>query len=344
MFTSYFNYAYKGKCLNSKTLTQEQGLRVAQMEKQNSNGKLDFVAAIEKGEKFEKNAGMKTLFKLQCNNLWGKFGQRDEEEYATVVHLNADEFQFACEEELKGNLRFVHPPLTFANEDTEQFLCQLDGPMKNQIKPRLSTPSSKTAQPIRNKAVASMVTSAAQLVLWKAMHALGENVLYHDTDSIICVLHEGQELPPSIQVGDCLGQWELEHRPEDGQIVEFVALGPKAYGYRFQQTNGQVKEILKVKGCNLKSVQNQHISFDAMVEMVNQGRKNVAHHLDFRFNRNRQCMKSSTQSKFIQCSNLKGELKGYHVMPFGYDRFPAGNQKAQEFEEMGLLDFLEHAQ
>ena len=46
-------------------------------------------------------------------------------------------------------------------------------------------------------------TSWARLKLWAVMQRLGDRVLYHDTDSIIFFVKEGEYIPP---LGSYLGQ------------------------------------------------------------------------------------------------------------------------------------------
>ena len=333
MFVTYMNRCLKGKCLSAETIDDPQkALERAIQFRDRSQGRLDFVKEVENGAQFKKNPGLKTLFKLIANNLWGKFGQRDNEEYTVVRQLNPLEYQRACEYELDGQLRFVHPPLYYRNEEQEVWLCALEGPMKNA--PIFKQISKNEMEVIRNKAVAAMVTAHAQLRLLAAMEALGERVLYHDTDSIVCVLKEGEELPPEIVIGECLGEWEMEHpTPKEGRITEFVAIGPKAYGLRFEYPDKSIHHILKTKGCNLTSYRNQHVDFDKMVEMVKDERAAVpVFNLDIRSNRAQNAVKSSTQAKMIRATDLKGVQVGFRVFPFGYDRFDEGLLEAMKYQ------------
>ena len=338
MFISYMKNCLMGKCLSSQTLSPEEGLQKAIFYRDTSHGKLDFVAEVEKGARFENNPGKKLLYKLQANNLWGKFGQRDGEEYDTTQALNRDEFRKACEYEYENRLHFIHPPIRYERNDynpnlnDETWLCQMSGEMKNEVKRRVSDNPAKDDQkaPIRNKAVAAMVTAHAQLILLKAMHELDERVLYHDTDSIVCVLKEGEDLHRDfgITMGEGLGQWELEHPTrEEGEITEFVAIGPKAYGIRFSNA----PDILKVKGCNLSSIRNNHLNFDAMVRMVDEQVKSAVYHTNFKFERQKHRFITHMQSKQVRATTLKGVQVGYQVFPHGYDRFDSGLLAAMKY-------------
>ena len=54
-----------------------------------------------------------------------------------------------------------------------------------------------------NVTIAAFCTSWARLKLWAVMQRLGDRVLYHDTDSIIFSVKEGEYIPP---LGSYLGQ------------------------------------------------------------------------------------------------------------------------------------------
>ena len=54
-----------------------------------------------------------------------------------------------------------------------------------------------------NVTIAAFCTSWARLKLWSAMQKLGKRVLYHDTDSIIFSVKDGEYVPP---LGTYLGQ------------------------------------------------------------------------------------------------------------------------------------------
>ena len=54
-----------------------------------------------------------------------------------------------------------------------------------------------------NVTIAAFCTSWARLKLWSVMQKLGKRVLYHDTDSIIFSVKDGEYVPP---LGTYLGQ------------------------------------------------------------------------------------------------------------------------------------------
>lgn len=338
MFTSYMNRCLRDKSLASKTLSHEKGIEEAQKFYENSGGKIDFrKEAATVG--FEKNAGQKTNAKLIANSLWGKITQRAFDEYTSVQHLNISQFQLASSKELNGTIRFVHPPQHFIdNEDGKEiFLCSMEGPDKNTIIPRKSTilESTKKAEPLpvlNSKIIGAMVTASAQIRLLTAMELLGEKVLYHDTDSIVCVLKQSEELPPEIKIGECIGEWEIEHpSEEEGFIDEFVAIAPKAYAMRF--SNPQVEDLIKIKGCSrLNSRANAHVNFNNIRDMVLGNREHLyTEALDIRFHRKELTIKSSFQAKMVRPIVPKGVRVGNRIFPMGYDRFPLGLSTAERY-------------
>jgi len=335
MFRSYMNRCLMNKSLANETLDREKSIEKAQEFYDHSNGALDFRHVVESGKLFEKNPGIKALAKLEANSLWGKIGQRSFEEYTHVCHLNPSQFELASVKELHGTIRFVHPPQLFTNRETQEeiYLCCLEGEDKNNIIPGKENfvEKPRTAK-LNNKAIAAMVTASAQIRLLTAMEMLGERVLYHDTDSIVCVIGANEEIPPGIIQGTCLGEWELEHPTElEENIDEFVALASKAYAIRF--SNPDVPDLMKIKGCgSLDTIRNDHVNFDAMRDMVcGLKEKFFVEGLDIRFYRDKLAMKSSTQAKMVRQIEPKGVLVGKRIFPLGYDRFELGKLTAQKY-------------
>ena len=75
-----------------------------------------------------------------------------------------------------------------------------------------------------NVIIASFTTAHARLKLLSYLEAMGESVLYFDTDSLIYKLADGEE---DLPVGDFLG--DLTDELDGGSITSFVSVGPKSY-------------------------------------------------------------------------------------------------------------------
>ena len=122
-----------------------------------------------------------------------------------------------------------------------------------------------------NVVIAAFCTSWARLKLWSVMQKLGDRVLYHDTDSIIFSVKEGEYSPPLgsylEQLTDeltckelgcskegCVGHW----------IEEFVSCGPK--NYSFKVNTGEV--VCKVRGFSLNYSSSLILNFESMKEAL----------------------------------------------------------------------------
>ena len=122
-----------------------------------------------------------------------------------------------------------------------------------------------------NVTIAAFCTSWARLKLWSVMNRLGERVLYHDTDSIIFSVKEGEYSPP---LGPYLGQLtdelsckELGCKKESCEghwVEEFVSCGPK--NYSFKVNTGEV--VCKVKGFSLNYNASLVLNFESMKEAL----------------------------------------------------------------------------
>jgi len=195
-----------------------------------------------------KNPGLRSLSKLALNSFYGKFGQRTNMKKTVFI------------KDIKGLMSVLTDPskkmvdFHIMNDDIVQveytnskdFECQ-----------SLNT----------NVTIAAFCTSWARLKLWSVMQKLGERVLYHDTDSIIFSVKEGEYNPP---LGEYLGQLtdeltckELGCRKSDCTghwIEEFVSCGPKNYSFRVN--SGEV--VCKVRGFSLNYKSSQILNFESM--------------------------------------------------------------------------------
>ena len=119
--------------------------------------------------------------------------------------------------------------------------------------------------------IAAFCTSWARLKLWSVMQKLGDRVLYHDTDSIIFSVKEGEYSPP---LGSYLGQLTDELTCKElgcsrevcvgHWIEEFVSCGPK--NYSFKVNTGEV--VCKVRGFSLNYSSSLILNFDSMKEAL----------------------------------------------------------------------------
>ncbi|XP_071039950.1 uncharacterized protein [Parasteatoda tepidariorum] len=106
--------------------------------------------------------------------------------------------------------------------------------------------------------IATFTTAWARLKLYEEMDKLGENVLYHDTDSIIYATN-GDNDPP-------LGNFLREFTDElDGDVITtFVSGGAKNYAY----TTRAGKTCCKVRGFSLNARNSAILNFESVKHLV----------------------------------------------------------------------------
>ena len=171
------------------------------------------------------NSGLYALAKMMLNSLWGKFGQRDEQQdsriytneqswYSAVANLNSGKLSSLITHEINNDYIFA----TSTSTDNEQL--------------HLDT---------TDVFMAAFVTANARCRLYAALSLLTDRVLYHDTDS---VMYERIKGMPDMNIGPGLGEWGDE---VGYPITEYVALGPKTYAYAYTSPNGP-KTVVKSKG------------------------------------------------------------------------------------------------
>jgi hypothetical protein len=185
-------------------------------------------------------------------------------------------------------------------------------------------------------------------MLWQEMCRLEDRVVYHDTDSIIYEFNSSSVY--NTKAGKVLGDWEVEH--DGNPIIEFVALAPKTYAYRFLDMKNKtlisevqdiaqwqrkyssrfeiwegymypVIEVCKVKGVKLHLQANAHINFDGLVELYRQDKVSL-HCTQIQFDYDRKQGEMSTRfcEKHIVFNYEKGIISGDdRALPFGSEKY-----------------------
>ena len=193
-------------------------------------------------DKIEKNPGLRTLAKLMLNSMWGKFGQRLNK---TQIQAFDDPHAFHCFLDTDAlDVRHV----SVINDDMVEVHYQNQ---KDDIR----------VSPNLNIFVACFTTCHARLKLYAALEALGERVLYFDTDSVIYLEETPTQFQPTL--GSYLGDFASE-LADDEYIQEFVSGGPKNYGY----TTNKGKVECKVRGFRLNSEGHTQLNYDVMRQNV----------------------------------------------------------------------------
>ena len=190
-------------------------------------------------EKFEFNAGLRSIAKLCLNSLWGKFGQRSNMSQTKYVTEVSEFYEILLDDKL-DNINFQ-----FINDDMVQ--------MTYNFKDQFVDNSNNT-----NIFIACFTTSHARLMLYDKLNYLEKAVLYFDTDSIIYV-DDGTK---NIKTGDMLG--DMTDELSDKAISSFVSTGPKSYSFKF----GDDEQKSAIKGFTLNHENSSILNHDSMRKIV----------------------------------------------------------------------------
>ena len=249
LFTQYINTFLK---LKQEASGYPPHIKTEQEKDKYIQEYLDHEGILLDKESIVKNAGLRSLSKLALNSFYGKFGQRTNMKKTVFI------------KDIKTLMNTLTDPskllmdFHIMNDDVIQVEYQHTEDFEQQ--------SFNT-----NVTIAAFCTSWARLKLWSVMQRLGDRVLYHDTDSIIYSVKEGEYNPP---LGSYLGQLtdelsckELGCSKENCTghwIEEFVSCGPKNYSFRVN--TGEV--VCKVRGFSLNYKSSLILNFNSMKEAL----------------------------------------------------------------------------
>ena len=194
------------------------------------------------------NKGLKLLAKNMLNNLWGKFGQKDN--LPTTEYVNSDKWFRLLQRHKEGKIELKNETLI---DDDCAYVQYIEKESDNTS--LLST----------NVALAGFVTSQARLRLYKQLELIGKDrLIYCDTDSIVYINSpDGYNIPS----GDMLGEWEDECSTKEHKInpiTYFVALAPKSYGYKTMYGDGDIK----CKGITLSHSNSRKYTYETIDKLV----------------------------------------------------------------------------
>ena len=190
-------------------------------------------------EKFEFNAGLRSIAKLCLNSLWGKFGQRSNMSQTKYVTEVSEFYEILLDDKLDNK------SFQFINDD----MVQMTYNFKDQF-----VDNSKNTDVY----IACFTTSHARLMLYDKLDYLNEKVLYFDTDSIIYA-DDGTK---NIETGDMLG--DMTDEISGKGISSFASTGPKLYSFKY----GDNEEKSAIKGFTLNHENNSLLNHDCLSKIV----------------------------------------------------------------------------
>ena len=246
-----------------------------------------------KPENLISNKGKKAVSKLLLNSLWGKFGQRQmkSSEYITdTAKWNKLLKRSEIDEVIIHSRQDLGDSLFIEYEEKEE----------------LKTSLKKT-----NVALCAMITSNARLRLYEELEKLGDRVVYCDTDSII---YEYDKSKYNTTTGKMLGDWEAEGE-EDHKMIEFVGIAPKAYSYRLETD----EEEIKSKGVSMTIENQKKITFDSYKRLIDNQQSIKTNMMDFNKSSKGITTIHSVKDISFNPNNFKRNIiNKYETLPYGY--------------------------
>ena len=190
-------------------------------------------------EKFEFNAGLRSISKLSLNSPWGKFGQWSNMSQTKYVTEVLEFYEILLDDKL-DNINFQ-----FVNDD----MVQMTYNFKDQF-----VDNSKNT----NIYIACFTTSHARLMLYDKLDYLQKKVLYFDPDSIIYADDETKH----IETGNMLG--DMTDELSGKKITNFVSTGSKSYSFKY----GDNEQKSAIKGFTLNHENSSILNHDSLSKIV----------------------------------------------------------------------------
>ncbi len=195
---------------------------------------------------------MRTIAKLFLNNLWGRYCLKPNKRQ-NIYCNNAEVYDILSD---SRNDNVVIQPIPQVNDD-----------VKYHIGFNILDEYAETNFSV-NEVIGVFTTAYARIKLYNLMDDVGfENVLYHDTDSVIYIENKTNMYIYNEQLGDYLGELTDELYDDEKKIykkcIEYVATAPKSYSLLFDDKT----TMTKVKGFSLNFQNSQSLNHNEMKNM-----------------------------------------------------------------------------
>ena len=258
----------------------------------------------------ERNEGLRFIAKLMLNSFWGKLAQKcnmAQTAYCSTLH----DYYSLLQQQTEGHIQI----LGVKAMSQTAFLVSYEMSNLDDCKPGNT-----------NVAIASFVTSYARLHLYKQLEKVvnvaPERLLYFDTDSIIFVQRQGEQI---LKLGNYLGDLtnELEEYGAGAYIRRFVSGGPKNYGFEVVKPDGCTVVKIKAKGIRVDAQVLNVLTLEKMTEFVQAYTRGVVEAMkvkQHRFSVNPKTHEvfSADVFKLYRVVSEKRRVVGNDTFPFGY--------------------------
>jgi hypothetical protein len=201
---------------------------------------------INDPSEFRENPGLRQLAKLMLNNLWGRFGMKENLSKSCFVS------DFDKLNEMLDDPQLEIQAVRVVNEKIVQVVSRAADVEF------LATPKDT------NIFVALVTTAWARIILYNHIRKVGRRVFYCDTDSIIYEKSENEQ--ENLPVGPYLGDLTDELDPDD-DISHYTSSGPKSYAYRTRKG----KTVMRMKGFMVSSAIAPVLCYENITEVTLNG-------------------------------------------------------------------------
>ncbi|XP_034236318.1 uncharacterized protein LOC117642344 [Thrips palmi] len=274
-------------------------------------------------EKMAKNPALRTLSKLILNSFWGKFGEK--------TLRSKTEFVYDYGELIK----LVTDPTKVVNG----LIVLSEQCFQVSYKP---VEDSEESLPTSSLLHAAWTTCLGRLQLYKYLDIVGQRAYYHDTDSVAYLSRPGEpDLPLGTHLGDLTDQIEEDYGP-GSFITEFVAGGPKNYGYRVA-VGGDVqntKVCIKVRGISINASCDALVTFENLKAMVmgDIGKMTIPIPRKIARTPTWQIITMPTSKQWQAKNTKRRRVDQTHTVPHGYNAW--GDEDEEDQEVLEALDIL----
>ena len=265
-------------------------------------------------DNIEYNSGLRAIAKLCLNSLWGKFGQRINMPKTEIIDVSS---KTKYQEIMFNKQKYKNQDFHMIDEQRMEIVYTLQD---SEVEETTDT----------NIAIAAFTTSHARMRLYVGLEELDEQVLYHDTDSIVYKYNPNNPDHKIIKNGDYLGEWtdELEGCK---MVGVFISGGPKNYSY--ETDDGDYHTKIKGFTLNYEATQDGALNHLSMIDLVDKYMNGEDTNIEVRYNMISRNKKTKDLVSYVMNKRYGFSYDKRHICPIdeygNIDTLPFGHQNIQ---------------